>query len=237
MWTDERVTAPKTANSDFASECNWIFGYVKGITVSKIMIVIIGQLFLDEDKPEPKRGHYMFNAPKGIFLAPAGLNRDSAKYLLADFETYESNNSTRSQANKRQRIQSPTTLRASNTSQGESSIYLQDIDGNLHQTREKKELSKREKELGPLWRLTKGREKHIMGKNCILQITEYKRHIMDESINQIKDSCSEYSDSSLVRQIIAHPIVKEEKYLKMFLGANFGSDSATILQFSSFLPR
>ena len=236
MWTDERVITPKIANADFASGCNWTFGHVKGMTVTKTMVIVIGQLFIDDEKPETKTGYYMFNTPKN-FLAPAGLNRDSAKSLLADFNAYDSNIYKRSLANKRQRTQLPTTLRASNTNQGESSIYLQDIDGNFHLTREKKEIGKREKELGPIWRLTKGREKHIMGKDCILQVTEYKQHIMDESINQSKDSSSVYSDSSLVRLIKAHPIVKEDKYLKMFLRANFGSDSATSLQFSSFLPH
>lgn len=60
---------------------------------------------------------------------------------------------------------------------------------------------------------------------------------MDESINQIKDTTSEYSDSSLVRQLTAHSIVKDDKYLQMFLRANIGTDSTTSLSFSSFLSR
>lgn len=59
---------------------------------------------------------------------------------------------------------------------------------------------------------------------------------MDNSISQVIDENSEYSDSRLVRQITAHPILKDEKYLKMFLTANFGKDPKTSLQFSSFLP-
>ena len=146
MWTDERVITPKIANADFASGCNWILALVKGMTTNKTMVIIIGQLFLDDEKPKTKTGYYMFNTPKN-FLAPTGLNRDSAKYLLTDFNAYDSNDSKRSLANKRQRTQLPATLRASNTNQGESSIYLRDIDGNFHQAREKKEISKRKKTL------------------------------------------------------------------------------------------
>ena len=76
-----------------------------------------------------------------------------------------------------------------------------------------------------------------MGKDCILQISEYKQHIMDESICQLKDATSEYSDSSLIRQIATHPLVKDEKFLKMFLTANFGPNTATSILFGSFLQR
>ena len=135
MWTDKRVITPRIGNADFASGCNWILALVKGITTNKTMVIVIGQLFLDDEKPETK------------ILAPTGLNRDSAKYLLTDFNAYDLNDSKRSLANKRQRTQLPATLRASNTNQGESSIYLRDIDGNFHQAREKKEISKRKKTL------------------------------------------------------------------------------------------
>ena len=40
----------------------------------------------------------------------------------------------------------------------------------------------------------------------------------------------------MVRQISEHPIVKDEKFPKMLLRANFGSDPATSISFSSFLP-
>ena len=121
MWTDERVITPRIANADFASGCNWILALVKGMTTNKTMVIIIAQLFLDDEKPKTETGYYMFNTPKN-FLAPTGLNRDSAKYLLTDFNAYDSNDSKRSLANKRQRTQLPATLRASSTNQGESSI-------------------------------------------------------------------------------------------------------------------
>jgi hypothetical protein len=76
----------------------------------------------------------------------------------------------------------------------------------------------------------------VMGKDCILQIKEYKLHTMEESI-QIRDPNSEYFDSSLVRQILDHPVVKDDKCLRMFLRANFGSDPTTSISSSSFLPR
>ena len=60
---------------------------------------------------------------------------------------------------------------------------------------------------------------------------------MDESICQIKDVTSEYSDSSLVRQIATHPVVKDDKYLKMFLMAEFGPNPITSILFGSFLQR
>ena len=236
MWTNERPNASEQADADFASTCNWVFGHVKGILKEKTMIVIIGQLFEDDDKPAPTLGHKVIITPES-FLMPSGLNNESAVNMLADFNTTDSDVAAKLHANKRQRVQLTTSSRSSSTSQGESSIFLQDIDGNNHQTREKKDISKREKELGPMWRLLKGRENHIMGRDCVLQISEYKQNIMDESINQIKDTTSEYSDSSLVRQLTAHSIVKDDKYLKMFLRANFGTDSTTSLSFSSFLSR
>ena len=236
MWTEDIAIGPEVADTDFASTCNWIFGYIKGTSSNKTMVLVIGQLFPDNTKPSPSTGYYVFVTPSTYFI-PAGLNRDSAKFLLTNFEAQESNDMTKTHSNKRQRNQPPLTLRASITNQGESSIHLQDLNGNFHHTREKKDISKREKELGPIWRLTKGREKEIMGKDCMLQVSDYKQHIMDESINQAKDSTSEFSDSSLVRQIIDHPIVKDEKSLKLFLRANFGSDPTSSVSFSSFLPR
>lgn len=73
-----------------------------------------------------------------------------------------------------------------------------------------------------------------MGKDCIPQISEYKQHIIDESICQVKDATSEYSDSSLIRLIATHPVVKDDKFLKMFLMANFGPNLATSILFGSF---
>lgn len=142
MWTNERAVAPELPNADFASTCNWVFGYIKGTRDDKCMIQVIGQLYQDDTMPAAKTGHFIIIRPT-TFLVPTGLNRDSAKYLLAHFETYNSNVALRSEANKRQRSQPPITLRTSNTNQGESSIHLQDIDGNYHSTREKKELRKR----------------------------------------------------------------------------------------------
>lgn len=166
MWTNERPNASETADADFASTCNWVFGHVKGILKEKTMIVTVGRLFDDDDTPAPTLGHQVINTPK-TFLIPTGLNKESAVHLLAYFDATVANVEAKSQANKRQRIQMPTSSRASNTNQGESSILLQDIDGNNHQTREKKDISKREKELGPMWRLMKGREKYVMGRDCV----------------------------------------------------------------------
>jgi hypothetical protein len=236
MWTSQRAIEPETANADFASTCNWTFGYIKGTSANLTMVIVIGQLFADETKPSPAKGRYTFLTPP-FYLIPTGLNRDSAKFLLADFEALGSNEAAKCHMGKRQRVQLPSTIRASITNQGESSINLEDLNGNYHHTRERKEVSKREKELAPIWRLTKGREMEVMGKDCILQVKEYKQHIMEESISQIRDPKSEYSDSSLVRQILDHPVVKEDKCLRMFLRANFGSDPTTSISFSSFLPR
>ena len=236
MWTNERTVGPEKANADFASSCNWVFGFIKEIQQGKCLVLIIGQLFIDEDRPLTKTGHYILITPAN-FIVPAGVNRDSAKILLSDFETNDPNKATRTQANKRQRIQPPLISRGSNIYQGESSIHLQDIDGNYHYTREKKDASKREKELGPIWRLVGGREKEIMGKDCILQISEYKQHIIDASICQVKDDTSEYSNSSLICLIATHPVVKDDKFLKMFLTANFGPNSATSILFGSFLQK
>ena len=144
-------------------------------------------------------------------------------------EANDLNGAVKSQANKRQRTYPPVFSRTSNTYQGESSIHLKDIDGNWHYTREKKDASKREKELGPIWRLAKEREKEIMGKDCILQISEYKQYIMDESVCMLNDTTSEYLDSSLIRQIATRPVVKDEKFLKIFLTANFGPNIRVLL--------
>lgn len=237
MWTDETAIEPEIADADFACTCNWTFGYIKGKTINSTMIFLLGQLFPDETNQSPKTGRFKLITPTKFFI-PSGLNRDSAQFLLANFESLESNEATISHIIKRQRNQPPPlALRASITHQGESSINLEDLNGNSHHTRERKDISKREKELAPIWRLTKGREYEVMGKDCVLQIKEYRQHIIEESISRVRDPSSEYSDSSLVRQILEHPIVKDDKILKMFLRADFGSDPATSISFSSFLPR
>ena len=45
----------------------------------------------------------------------------------------------------------------------------------------------------------------------------------------LKDITSEYSDSSLIRQIATRPVVKDEKFFKMFLTANFGPNIRVLL--------
>lgn len=144
MWTDERAVDPEVANADFASTCNWTFGYIKGTSANTTMIIIIGQLFPDDTRPSTEKGRYTIYTPTK-YLIPTGLNRDSAQFLLAEFDALESSETTKCHIGKRQRVQLPSTLRASITNQGESSINLEDLNGNYHHTREREEVSKREK--------------------------------------------------------------------------------------------
>ena len=63
MWTNERTIGPEKPDADFASKCNWVFGFIKGVQEDKCMILIIGQLFIDESKPFTKTGHYILIKP------------------------------------------------------------------------------------------------------------------------------------------------------------------------------
>jgi hypothetical protein len=60
MWTNERAVEPEIADADFASTCNWTFGYVKGTSTNTTMVIVLGQLFADETKPSPVKGRYAF---------------------------------------------------------------------------------------------------------------------------------------------------------------------------------
>lgn len=31
MWTNERTVGPEKPDADFASKCNWVFGFIKGV--------------------------------------------------------------------------------------------------------------------------------------------------------------------------------------------------------------
>ena len=55
--------------------------------------------------------------------------------------------------------------------------YLEDLDGGRRSCRDMAKSSKREVELGPVWRLTMGRELDIAGRGHVLQAAEYLQAI------------------------------------------------------------
>ena len=92
MRMNERPNASEQADADFASACNWVFGHVKGILKEKTMIVIIGQLFDDDDRPGPIIGHQLIVAPES-FWTPIGLSNESAVHIPYTAYTYANDSS------------------------------------------------------------------------------------------------------------------------------------------------
>lgn len=101
MWTDSKAIENEAANADFSSTCNWTFGYIKGMSTNTTTVVLIGQLFPDDTTTSPAVGYYTISTPASYVIA-TGLNRDSAKFLLAEFDAIGSNAATISHPNKRQ---------------------------------------------------------------------------------------------------------------------------------------
>ena len=112
--------------------------------------------------------------------------------------------------------------------------YLEDLDGGRRSCRDMAKSSKREVELGPVWRLTMGRELDIAGRGHVLQAAEYLQAIWAAALDPSLDTSGLYQDAPLILHITHLAVAKEKAALATFVQAKFGADGALGLEvFSS----
>ena len=102
--------------------------------------------------------------------------------------------------------------------------YLEDLDGGKRSCRDMSKSAKREVELGPVWRLTQGRELDIAGRGHVLQAGEYLQAIWAAALDPSLDTTGHYRDAPLILHIADLAVAKDKLALASFVQAKFGVD-------------
>ena len=123
-------------------------------------------------------------------------------------------------------VQSPTTT----GEQAAVKTYLEDLDGGRRSCRDMSKSARREVELGPVWRLTQGRELDIAGRGHVLQASEYLQAIWAAALDPSLDTTGCYQDAPLILHIADLAIAKDKAALSAFVQAKFGVDGDLGLQ-------
>ena len=110
------------------------------------------------------------------------------------------------------------------TATGEVAVktYLEDLDGGRRNCRDMSKSARREVELGPVWRLTLGRELDIAGRGHVLQASEYLQAIWAAALDPSLDTTGHYQDAPLILHIADLAIAKDKTALSAFVQAKFG---------------
>ena len=122
-------------------------------------------------------------------------------------------------------VQTPTV-----TGEVAGKTYLEDLDGGKRSCRDMSKSAKREVELGPVWRLTQGRELDIAGRGHVLQASEYLQAIWAAALDPSLDTTGCYQDAPLILHIADLAIAKDKAAVSSFVQAKFGIDGDLSLQ-------
>ena len=110
------------------------------------------------------------------------------------------------------------------TGEGAVKTYLEDLDGGRRNCRDMAKSTKREVELGPVWRLTQGRELDVAGRGHVLQAGEYLQAIWAAALDPSLDTTGHYRDAPLILHIADLTIARDKIALSSFVQAKFGVD-------------
>ena len=116
-------------------------------------------------------------------------------------------------------VQAPTA-----TGEGAVKTYLEDLDGGRRNCRDMSKSAKREVELGPVWRLTQGRELDVAGRGHVLQAGEYLQAIWAAALDPSLDTTGHYRDAPLILHIADLTVARDKIVLASFVQAKFGVD-------------
>ena len=122
-------------------------------------------------------------------------------------------------------VQTPTI-----TGEVAAKTYLEDPDGGKRSCRDMFKSAKREVELGPVWRLTQGRELDIPGRGHVLQASEYLQAIWAAALDPSLDTTGCYQDAPLILHIADLEIAKDKAAVSSFVQAKFGVNGDLSLQ-------
>ena len=114
--------------------------------------------------------------------------------------------------------------------EGSSKTFLEDLDGGKRMCRDMTKAAKREAELGPVWRLTLGRERDVVGRGQILQTSEYLKAIWAAAMDPSLDGTGLYQDAPLILHIAELPIAKDPSLVSSLIQARFGPSEQHSLQ-------
>lgn len=120
----------------------------------------------------------------------------------------------------------------------DSTVMIVDLEGGLHATRLKKNLAGREKELGVVFRVcAKERWPHIMGTECVLQVEEYARVIIEQCTFRHSERDDGFETCGLLDRIWNLNFSEDKLLLKKLLTGEFGGPSEDALDLQKFAGR
>ena len=222
MWPAEDLDEGETLNGDTSADLNWVLAIIISITPAVTRARILGTLY--SDATTFAGAFVKFGTPSG-FIVPMGINRDAAREYGAKLGS--TTESCTVSAEEQHEGASTTALKK--TGETVARGYLDDLDGGRRLCRDMTQSSKRETILGPVWRLTKGRELEVAGRGNLLQVEEYLRCIWAAAIDPLLDSVGPFSGAPLIFQIATLKVTTEVATLTAFLQAKFGRGGSILL--------
>ena len=122
--------------------------------------------------------------------------------------------------------------------QGErGSTYLVDLEGRQHLTRVRTDLSSRETSLAVIFRATeKGRWRHAMGAECILQVNEYREMVKEQYKTQHEDREVAFESCGLLDRVFSLGFTWDNGLLEKLVTGKVGTTQG-FLRLQNFLEE
>ena len=211
MWPAEDLDEGEILNGDTSADLEWVFAIIISLSPTTMRARIIGTIY--GDNTVCVGSFVRFDTPP-FFIVPEGVNGEAAKECLAKIEKgVESGTPS---------VEEHDGLSATVFKKTDETIargYLDDLDGGRRLCRDMTQSSKREAILGPVWRLTKGRELEVAGRGNLLQAKEYLRCIWAAAIDPSLDTMGPFSSAPLIFQITALKVTTDVATLTFILQA------------------
>lgn len=229
MWPAEDLDEGEVLNGDTSATLNWVLAVVLSTSHLTTRARILGTLYADATVVA---GSFVkFNTP-AVFIVPGGINREAAAVCAATF----SKGVEASVSHSEEQHDGASTTTFKKTGETIARGYLDDLDGGRRLCRDMTQSSKREAILGPVWRLTKGRELEVAGRGNLLQVEEYLRCIWAAAIDPSLDTMGPFSGAPLIFQIASLKVTTDVGALTAFLQAKFGRGGSIMLSDFSVTP-
>ena len=221
MWPAEDLDEGEVLNGDTSADLNWVLAIIISSSPTTTRARILGTIY--GDNTVPVGSFVRFDTPS-FFIIPEGINGEAASECLAKIEKGVESGTPN--------IEEHDGLSATvfkKTGETIARGYLDDLDGGRRLCRDMTQSSKREAILGPVWRLTKGRELEVAGRGNLLQAEEYLRCIWAAAIDPSLDTTGPFSSAPLIFQITALKVTTDVATLTSFLQAKFGRGGNILL--------
>ena len=221
MWPAEDLDEGEVLNGDTSADLNWVLAIIISLSPTTTRARILGTIYADNTV---RVGSFVrFDTPS-VFIIPEGINGEAATECLAKIEKGVEAGTLSTEEHDGA---STTVFRK--TGETIARGYLDDLDGGRWLCRDMTQSSKREAVLGPVWRLTKGRELEVAGRGNLLQADEYLRCIWAAAVDPCLDTMGPFSNAPLIFQITALKVATDVATLTSFLQAKFGRGGNILL--------